>query len=73
MITPKINPSTQQNPTKAIVNASGGPPGWVWDGGESGELNDEVGITYGVGVIASGAPETGTMVGTNVGVGWAVG
>ena len=46
----------------AIVNESGGPL-------LGAPSNEEVGIAYGVGVTANGAPETGTYVGTNVGVG----
>ena len=62
---------TQHNPSRMSVNERGGPPrtgasvDWV--------AKDEVGIAVGVTWFASTAPETGTMVGTKVEVGTAVG
>lgn len=53
------------------VNAMGGPE-LESDGEVSVLLKEEVGMAYGVGVTASGAPEIGTYVGTCVGVGMAV-
>jgi hypothetical protein len=56
--TPMMIKITRQMQTNAMVNAING----VWDvaGGSAETVNDEVGTAYGVGVTASGAPETGT-------------
>ena len=62
---------TQHNPSRMSVNERGGRPrtgasvDWV--------AKDEVGIAVGVTWFASTAPETGTIVGTKVEVGTAVG
>ena len=69
MNTPRINTIIQQKQSNATVNQMGGA---VRVTGCSPLIVD-VGMAYGVGVTAAGAPETGTMVGTCVGVGWDVG
>ena len=62
---------TQHNPSRMSVSERGGLPrtgasvDWV--------AKDEVGIAVGVIWFASTAPETGTIVGTKVGVGCEVG
>lgn len=64
--------STQHKLSRNKVNERGGPE-FVDEAVGVPVTMEEVGATNGVDVTANGAPETGTMVGTKVGVGWAVG
>src|SRR5512134_1680708 len=73
-IMPTTKPKTQQNPSNVSVSQSGGAIRVGVSGVVDCPLKEDVGIAVGVACIDDdGAPEIGTMVGTYVGVGWAVG
>ena len=62
---------TQHNPSRMSVSERGGLP--RTGASVDGAAKEEVGMAVGVTWFASTAPETGTIVGTKVGVGCEVG